>query len=83
MPGFWFVGYAAIVSARRARPARIARHGRSIIVTRVTGSDEGGCESAMRLFTDAGAPKVASFHDRFVRTDEGWRFSERRGSPIF
>jgi hypothetical protein len=39
--------------------------------------------SAMLLFTEAASPKVGSFHDRFVRTDAGWRFAERRGSLLF
>ena len=40
-------------------------------------------ESAMLLFTGEGAPKVGSFHDRFVLTAAGWRFAERRGSLTF
>jgi hypothetical protein len=39
--------------------------------------------SAMLLFTGEAAPLVGSFHDRFVLTDDGWRFAERRGSLIF
>ncbi len=35
------------------------------------------------LYTAYKAPIVASFHDRFVRTSDGWRFAERRGSLTF
>lgn len=40
-------------------------------------------ESAILLFTGSGAPLVGSFHDRFVATERGWRFLERRGSLTF
>ena len=31
----------------------------------------------------ATAPLLGSFHDQLVRTDQGWRFAERRGSLDF
>jgi hypothetical protein len=37
----------------------------------------------MLLFTGAPAPLVGSFHDRFVRTPEGWRFAARHGTLLF
>jgi hypothetical protein len=82
-PDQWIVGRAAILAAFQARPSRVTRHFCSNIVIEVIGLHEAEGESAMLLFTDAGSPKVGSFHDRFVRTDDGWRFSERRGSLIF
>jgi hypothetical protein len=32
---------------------------------------------------DDAPPLVGDFRDRFVLTDEGWRFSERRGGLSF
>ena len=49
----------------------------------VESADTASGVSAMLLFTGASAPLVGSFHDRFVRTAEGWRFAERRGSLTF
>jgi hypothetical protein len=82
-PDLWIVGRASILAAFQARPARVTRHICSNIVIQVIGARDAEGESAMLLFSDAGAPRVGSFHDRFVRTDDGWRFSERRGSLIF
>lgn len=82
-PDIWVVGRASILAAFQARPARITRHICSNIVIQVISAEEAEGESAMLLFTDAAPPKVGSFHDRFVRADDGWRFSERRGSLIF
>jgi ketosteroid isomerase-like protein len=78
------MGRAAILAAFRARPARTSRHICSNVVIEVEGPDAARGTSAMLLFTapDA-APLVGSFHDRFMRTAEGWRFAERRGSLTF
>ncbi|MFC3444116.1 nuclear transport factor 2 family protein [Sphingobium rhizovicinum] len=82
-PDDWIVGRDAILAAFLARPARTTRHFCSNIVVDVLNEGEARGESAMLLFTGDGAPKVGSFHDLFVQTDEGWRFAERRGSLIF
>lgn len=82
-PDHWIEGRDAILAAFLDRPARTTRHVCSNIVIDVIGACEAVGESAMLLFTGEGAPKVGSFHDRFVRTDAGWRFAERRGSLIF
>jgi hypothetical protein len=78
-PGEWIEGRDAILAAFLARPPRETRHVCSNIVIDVVGSGEAVGESAMLLFTGDAAPKVGSFHDRFVLTGEGWRFAERRG----
>ena len=76
-------GRDAILAAFRARPARTTRHICSNIVIEVETESAARGESAMLLFTGAAEPLVGSFHDRFVRTDEGWRFAERRGTLLF
>lgn len=74
------VGRAAILAAFQARPPRKTRHVCSNVVIDVVSPTEARGESAMVLFQPEGAPLVGSFHDRFVRTADGWRFAERRGS---
>ncbi len=76
-------GRAAILAAFEARPPRTTRHICANIVITVEDADHASGESAMLLFTSAEAPIVGSFHDRFVRTSDGWRFAERRGSIVF
>lgn len=82
-PDEWIAGRDAILAAFLARPPRATRHVCSNIVIDVLGPDEAVGESAMLLFTGDPAPKVGSFHDRFILTGEGWRFAERRGSLLF
>ncbi len=77
------VGQDAILAAFRARPPRITRHVCSNVVIDVESADTARGTSAMLLFTGAPGPLVGSFHDRFVRTPQGWRFSERRGTLLF
>lgn len=38
---------------------------------------------AMVLYTVQGPPLVGWFHDRFACTEQGWKFTERRGSLTF
>lgn len=76
-------GRAAILAAFQARPPRVTRHVCSNVVIEVESADSARGESAMLLFTGGPAPLVGSFHDRFVRTAEGWRFAEWRGSLLF
>ena len=82
-PDDWTQGRAAILAAFLARPARTTRHVCSNVVIDVISPTQAVGESAMLLFTGEGAPKVGSFHDRFVLTAAGWRFAERRGSLTF
>jgi hypothetical protein len=74
------VGRAAILAAFESRPPRKTRHVCSNVVITVEGPDAASGESAMILLQPDAAPLAGSFHDRFVRTAEGWRFAERRGS---
>ncbi|MFK4792482.1 nuclear transport factor 2 family protein [Sphingobium sp. ZW T5_29] len=76
-------GRDAILAAFLARSPRATRHVCANVVIDVLSADRAVGESAMLLFTGPGAPLVGSFHDRFTRTAEGWRFLERRGSLIF
>lgn len=87
------VGRAALLASFLARPPRASRHICSNIVVEVESADAARAESMILLFTGtpdpsgglpiAGPPLVGAYHDRFVRTEEGWRFSERRGSLAF
>ena len=87
-------GRDAILASLLSRPPRVTRHLCTNIVVEVAGEDQATAESAILLFTGAGAgdgvprpdpgpPKVGAYHDRLVRTGEGWRFAERRGSLLF
>jgi hypothetical protein len=82
-PDEWMQGRDAILAAFLARPARTTRHVCSNIVIDVISDTQATGTSAMLLFTSEAAPKVGSFHDRFVRIEAGWRFAERRGSLTF
>lgn len=82
-PDEWIEGRDAILAAFQARPARTTRHICSNVEISVLDDSNAVGESAMLLFTGDGLPKVGSFLDRFVRTDDGWRFAERRGLLVF
>ena len=78
------IGRAAILAAFKARPPRTTRHICSNVVIDVESATAARGSSAMLLFTAADAPPmVGGFEDRFVLTDEGWRFAERRGTLTF
>lgn len=77
------VGRAAILAAFSARPPRTTRHICANIVIDVESATAARGRSAMLLFTGGPAPLVGGFDDRFVLTDAGWRFAERRGSLDF
>jgi len=82
-PDAWIEGREAILAAFLARPPRTTRHVCSNVVIDVLDADHALGESAMLLFTGEAAPKVGSFHDRFVRGPDGWQFAERRGTLTF
>jgi hypothetical protein len=78
------VGREAILAAFKARPPRMTRHVCSNIVIDVESATSARGRSAMLLFTSADKPPlVGGFEDRFVLTDDGWRFAERRGTLTF
>lgn len=77
------VGREAILAAFRARAARATRHLCSNIVIDVVSDIEAIGVSAMALFMPGSAPRLGSFHDRFVFENGRWLFAERRGSLSF
>ena len=78
------VGRDAILAAFQARPPRTTCHICSNIVVTVESASRARGTSAMLLFTGADTPPlVGGFEDVFVRTEQGWRFAERRGSLTF
>ena len=78
------VGRAAILAAFKARPPRKSRHVCSNIVIDVESAMAARGRSATLLFIAAEKPPlVGGFEDEFVLTDEGWRFSRRRGTLTF
>jgi hypothetical protein len=75
------VGRAALLAAFLARPPRTSQHVVGNIVVEVESEDAASAKSAILLFTSKDGPPLAgTYRDRFVRTPEGWRFSERRGA---
>lgn len=77
------VGRQAILEAFTARPARQTRHICSNVVIDVISENEATGTSAMALFMPGAAPKLGSFHDRFVLEGGRWLFAERRGTLSF
>ncbi|OYY70404.1 MAG: hypothetical protein B7Y47_09705 [Sphingomonas sp. 28-63-12] len=78
------IGREAILAAFQARPPRTTRHVCANVVIDVESPSRAQGNSAMLLFTSAAAPPlVGGFEDRFVLTDAGWRFAERRGTLTF
>lgn len=76
-------GHEAILAAFRARPPRTTRHFCSNIVIDVEDAGNARGHSAVLLFASEGPPLVGSFDDRFIATESGWCFIERRGSLTF
>lgn len=88
-------GRAAILDGFKARPPRASRHICANISVEVLGAAEARAVSQILLFTgeasaDGGLaqqsalpPMVGTYHDKMVKTAQGWRFSERRGALDF
>jgi ketosteroid isomerase-like protein len=81
-PDDFIEGQGAILAAFKSRPARTTRHICANIRVDVDG-DRATATSQILLFTGHEAPKVGSYADKFTRTADGWRFTERRGSLDF
>ena len=82
-PDDYVEGRDAILAAYKARPPRTTRHICANIRVDVEG-DLATASSQIMLFTAAAQPPlVGSYADRLVRTPDGWRFVERRGSLDF
>jgi 3-phenylpropionate/cinnamic acid dioxygenase small subunit len=94
-PDEFLVGRTAILAAFRARPRRATRHIVANLIVSLQDEARASATSQILLYigspaTDGGLPLppltpplIGSFQDRLVRTGEGWRFSERRGSLDF
>jgi hypothetical protein len=94
-PDDFVSGRAAIFDGFLSRPARISRHICCNILVELTGADVAEANSQILLFTGSAAedggipvqspapPMVGSYRDKLIRTSEGWRFAERRGSLDF
>ena len=82
-PDDFVTGREAVLAAFEARPARVSRH--VVVNIRVDVSGERAtATSQILLFTAAGQPPlVGSYRDKLIRTPQGWRFVERRGSLDF
>ncbi|MEH3106297.1 MAG: nuclear transport factor 2 family protein [Sphingomonas fennica] len=88
-------GRDTILASFLARPARASRHVCFNIVVTVESETAARAESGILLFTgiaaedgglpqrDPNGPLIGAYRDRFVKTAEGWRFAERRGSLTF
>ena len=82
-PDDHIVGREAILASFKARPARASRHLCTNIVIDVVSPVEASGKSAVALFLPDKAPKLGWFHDRFVKRDDEWLFSQRLGSLTF
>jgi hypothetical protein len=86
---------AAILAAFKARPARASRHICCNILVTVEDDNRASASSQILLFTGAMSedgglpvqsatpPMIGTYHDILARTEDGWRFVERRGSLDF
>lgn len=75
------VGREALLAAFLARPARTSQHVVANIVVEVESATAASAKSVILLFLGKDAPPlVGAYRDRFVLTEEGWRFAERRGA---
>ncbi|SCY83791.1 MULTISPECIES: nuclear transport factor 2 family protein [unclassified Pseudomonas] len=92
-PDVYFQGREAIRSMFRDRPTRLALHIMATILIEQTSAStaRGRCYLIYVSNGDAssahpapleGAPMYGQFDDEFVLTNDGWRFSHRRGSLV-
>ena len=96
-PDNFLKGKAAILAAFKARPQdKVTRHLITNIVVDVTGATtargicyvtlyNGSTNNPAEKFGFKANPSVlvGEYHDEFVLTDSGWRFSQRGGRLIF
>ncbi|MNC07994.1 hypothetical protein D3C76_689970 [compost metagenome] len=92
-PDDYFEGREAIRAMFRDRPKRLALHIMTTILIEQTSAStargrcyltyvSNGDASAAQPAPVEGAPIYGQFDDEFVLTNEGWRFSRRRGSVV-
>jgi len=78
------VGREAILASLRARPPRVTQHVIANVTVDVESATAARAFSGIALYTAKDAPPLLGyFRDRLVRTEEGWRFAERRGGLTF
>jgi hypothetical protein len=93
-PDEFISGRDAILASFRARPPRAARHVVANVLVTLDSDIDARATSQILLFTGtthgAGLPTlsttpplIGTYHDRLLRTNSGWRFTERRGSLDF
>jgi hypothetical protein len=94
-PEEFVLGRAAIPAAFLARPPRATRHIVANVLVDLQDTTHASATSQILLYVGtiakdgglplppAGPPLIGSFHDRLIRTDHGWRFTQRRGSLDF
>jgi len=89
------VGRETLLATFLSRPPRVTRHVCANIVVTVESDSAASAYSVILLFSGQAAsdgglpmrddkpPLVGEYRDRFVRTADGWRFAERRGTLSF
>jgi ketosteroid isomerase-like protein len=94
-PDQFISGRAAILAAFTARPRRASRHVVANVLVTLDGEDRARAVSQILLYTGTAAedgglphlsgssPLIGTWQDTLVKTPEGWRFTERRGSLDF
>ena len=94
-PDDFIVGRAAILAGFRSRPPRASRHFVANILITLEGDTRARASSQILLFTGAAAddgglpiqsaapPLIGSYDDTLVKTEDGWRFTQRRGRLDF
>ena len=93
-PKEFISGRAAILAAFQARPRRASRHVVANVLVTLDGEERARASSQILLYTGTAAddggppilsasPLVGTWEDTLVKTPEGWRFAERRGSLDF
>jgi|SRR5579862_2298610 len=94
-PDEFISGRAAILAAFTARPRRASRHVVANVLVTLEGEERARAASQILLYTGTAAedgglpilsatsPLVGTWQDIVVKTPEGWRFAERRGSLDF
>jgi ketosteroid isomerase-like protein len=94
-PDDFIAGRAAILAGFKSRPRRASRHFVANILITLEEETRARATSQILLFTGAAAddgglpiqsaapPLVGSYEDTLVKTEDGWRFSERRGRLDF
>ena len=94
-PDDFITGRAAILAALVSRPPRATRHIVANVLVNVEQRTLASATSQVLLYIGRPAPDdglplpplhpplIGTFHDRLLKTDSGWRFTERRGSLDF